>query len=229
MSTQHRVALVTGATQGLGLAMVEGLAQRLNTGDTVYLTGRNYERINDAIDALGSTTAEVRGEVVDVGHPQAAAQFAEELRRRHGGVDIVINNAVMRVGPDDDPASIIDEYTQVNNFGTTRCLRAFAPLLRAGGRFLVVASSLGTLAYLAPVLWDRFDDLSSLDEVDEHVASWRAAVKDGSTRGGAWPGFINIPHSGRGRRARLGIRAVRPRPLRSIDSTRTGAALEALP
>jgi NAD(P)-dependent dehydrogenase (short-subunit alcohol dehydrogenase family) len=193
MTTHDRVAVVTGATQGLGLALVEGLAQRMNSADTVYLTGRNYERISDAIGALGSITADVRGEVLDVAQPEAAAQFADELRRRHGGVDIVINNAVMRVGPDDDPAAVVDEYTEVNNFGTTRGMRAFAPLLRDGGRFLVVASSLGTLNYLAPVLHDRFDDLATLDDVDKQVAAWRDAVKDGSARGGAWPGFINLP------------------------------------
>jgi hypothetical protein len=38
----------------------------------------------------------------------------------------------------------------VNNFGTTRVLRAFAPFLRDGGRLVVVASSLGTLYHLAP-------------------------------------------------------------------------------
>jgi NAD(P)-dependent dehydrogenase (short-subunit alcohol dehydrogenase family) len=193
MSTSNRVALVTGATQGLGLALVEGLADRLNPTDTVYLTGRNYERIGHAVEALGSTVAKVRGEVLDVAHPDAAAQFAEELQRRHGGIDIVINNAVMRVGPDDDPCEVVDEYTEVNNFGATRCLRAFAPMLRDGGRFLVVASSLGTLDYLAPVLHNRFDDLATLDEVDTQVAAWRDAVKDGSALAGAWPGFINIP------------------------------------
>ena len=192
-SSSPRVAVVTGATQGLGLALVEGLGKRLNPDDTVYLTGRNYERIKHAIDALGSTTAAVRGEVLDVGHAESAAKLAEQLRRRHGGVDIVINNAVMRVGPDDDPAAVVDEYTQVNNFGTTRCLRAFTPLLRDGGRLLVVARSLGTLEYLAPVLWPRFDDPATLDEIDKQVAIWRDAVRDGSARGAAWPGFINIP------------------------------------
>ncbi|MFI9561491.1 hypothetical protein [Nonomuraea endophytica] len=72
-------------------------------------------------------------------------------------------------------------------------LRAFAPLLRDGGRLIVVASSLGTLYYLAPVLHERFDGLTSLDEVDRQVAAWRDAVKDGSARAGAWPGFVNIP------------------------------------
>lgn len=193
MSTSNRIALVTGATQGLGLALVEGLARRMNPADTVYLTGRNYERIAHAIDALGCTVAKVRGEMLDVAQPDAAAQLADELRSRHDGIDIVINNAIMRVGPDDDPRDVVDEYTQVNNFGTTRCLRAFAPLLRDGARLLVVASSLGTLDYLAPVLHNRFDDLATLDEVDAQVAAWRDAVKDGSARAGAWPGFINIP------------------------------------
>jgi NAD(P)-dependent dehydrogenase (short-subunit alcohol dehydrogenase family) len=58
---------------------------------------------------------------------------------------------------------------------------------------IVVASSLGTLHYLAPVLHNRFDGLASLDEVDRQVTAWRDAVRDGSARGSAWPGFVNIP------------------------------------
>lgn len=45
----------------------------MNRTDTVYLTGRNYERIGHALDALGCTMAMVRGEVLDVAHPDAAA------------------------------------------------------------------------------------------------------------------------------------------------------------
>jgi NAD(P)-dependent dehydrogenase (short-subunit alcohol dehydrogenase family) len=68
-----------------------------------------------------------------------------------------------------------------------------SPLLRDNARLVVVASSLGTLHYLAPVLHNRFDDLASLDDVDEQVAVWRDAVKDGTARADAWPGFINFP------------------------------------
>jgi NAD(P)-dependent dehydrogenase (short-subunit alcohol dehydrogenase family) len=193
MITTPKVALVTGATQGLGLALVEGLAHHLDTQDTVYLTGRNADRVAQAVESLPGGDARIRGEVLDVADPEAANRLAAQLRERHGGIDIVFNNAVMRVGPDDDPRVIVDEYAEVNNFGTTRVLRAFAPLLRDNGRLIVVASSLGTLHYLAPVLHDRFDNLASLDEVDKQVAAWRDAVKDGSARGGAWPGFINIP------------------------------------
>jgi NAD(P)-dependent dehydrogenase (short-subunit alcohol dehydrogenase family) len=132
--------------------------------------------------------AQVRGEVLDVAGP--VDRFAEQLRQRHGGVDIVFGNAVMRIGPDDDPRAIIDDYAEVNNFGTTRLLTAFAPLLNDNGRLIVVASSLGTLHHLAPVQHRRFTDPSSLDEVDAQVARWRDDMKAG--RFGAWPAFVNI-------------------------------------
>jgi NAD(P)-dependent dehydrogenase (short-subunit alcohol dehydrogenase family) len=192
-TTEPRVALVTGATQGLGLALAEGLTNRLDAQDTVYLTGRDPERVAQAVESLPAGGAQVRGEVLDVAQPEAADRLAARIQQRHGGIDIVFNNAVMRVGPDDDPRKVVEQYAEVNNFGTTRTLRAFAPLLREDARLIVVASSLGTLHYLAPVLHDRFDELADLDEVDKQVAAWRDAVKDGSARGGAWPGFINIP------------------------------------
>lgn len=193
MSTSPKVALVTGATQGLGLALVEGLALRLAPTDTVYLTGRDLDRVTEAVEAMPSGGAHVRGELLDVANPDAAGRVAAHLTERHGGVDIVFNNAVMRIGPDDDPRKIVDTYTEVNNFGTTRVLRAFAPLVRDNGRLIVVASTLGTLHYLAPVLHDRFADLSSVDEVDKQIALWRDVVRNGRAQAGAWPGFINIP------------------------------------
>jgi NAD(P)-dependent dehydrogenase (short-subunit alcohol dehydrogenase family) len=200
MTTTPRIALVTGANQGLGLALVEGLARRLTPADTVYLSGRSADRVARAVDGVTRAVegvpaggARVLGEILDVADPEAAGRLAACLKERHGGVDIVFGNAVMRAGPDDNPRAIIDAYTEVNNFGTTRLLRAFAPLVRDNGRVIVVASSLGTLYYLAPVLHGRFDRLASLDEVDKQVAAWRDAVKDGRARAGAWPGFVNIP------------------------------------
>lgn len=191
MST--KIALVTGATQGLGLALVAGLAQRLSPGDIVYLTGRNRDRVTEAVAAMPADGAQVRGELLDVADPDDAARLATQLTERHGGVDVVFNNAVMRIGPDDDPRELVDSYTEVNNFGTTRVLRAFAPLLRDNGRLIVVASTLGTLHYLAPVLHDRFVELSTMDEVDKQIAAWRDAVRNGRAQAGAWPGFVNIP------------------------------------
>src|SRR5215471_8792829 len=112
---ERRVAVVTGATQGLGLALVEGLAERWSSNDVVYLTGRNTERVSQAMAVLRPGQAAVRGEVFDVGDTESAERFATTLRERHGGIDVVFSNAVMRITPDDDRRAIIASYVEVNN------------------------------------------------------------------------------------------------------------------
>jgi len=188
-----RVALVTGATQGLGLALVESLAARLDSEDTVYLTGRDAARIADAQAGLGPGRARVRGELLDVAREESVAETAARLVDRHGTLEIVISNAYSRILPEDRPEQVIGGYTETNNLGTTRVLRAFLPTLGEGGTLLVVASTLGTLYYLAPVLHERFDELETLEEADAAVRRWREAVEDGSALAEGWPAFLNIP------------------------------------
>jgi hypothetical protein len=92
--------------------------------------------------------------------------------------------------PSDAPAAVVGRYMDINNLGTTRVLRAFAPVLRRGGRLLVVASTLGTLHELPAELHGRFDtDSMTLEDVDATMLAWRDAVVAGE----GWPEFINIP------------------------------------
>jgi carbonyl reductase 1 len=188
-----KVALVTGATQGLGLALVESLAARLQSDDYVYLTGRDADRIAAAQAGLGPGRAQVRGELLDVSREETVTETAARLADRHGTLDIVISNAYSRVLPQDRPEQVIAGYVETNNLGTTRVLRAFAPTLAEGGTLLVVASTLGTLHYLAPVLHEHFDELDTLEEADSAVRRWREAVQDGSALAEGWPAFLNIP------------------------------------
>lgn len=189
----NRIALITGATRNLGFSLVEGLARRLEPGDTVYLTGRDPARVAQSVRRLSNARAEVRGELLDVSRSDAVARFAELLAARHGGVDIVFSNHYTRVQPDDDPRAVIDHYVEANNLGTTHVLRSFAPLLRDGGRLFVVASRAGSLRALAPALHPRFENLQSLEDVDRAVCRWRDAVRSGRAPGQAWPAWINIP------------------------------------
>jgi NAD(P)-dependent dehydrogenase (short-subunit alcohol dehydrogenase family) len=189
----NRIAVITGATRNLGFSLAEGLAQRLDPADTVYLTGRDPARVAESVHRLSNARAEVRGEPLDVASPGAVERFAELLAERHGGIDIVFSNHYRRVQPEDDPRSVINEYVEANNLGTTQILRSFAPLLRDGGRLFVVASRAGSLRALAPVLHPRFENLQSLDDVDRVVCGWRDAVRTGRAPGQAWPAWINIP------------------------------------
>ena len=174
-------ALVTGANQGLGRALVDGLAARM---DRVLLTGRDPQRVRAAAAEAGPR---VEGRVLDVRDPDAIAALAAEL----GEIDVVFSNATSRMSPGDDPADHVDAVAETNNLATTAVLRAFAPRMRPGGRLIVVASALGTLDKLDERVRPRFDAATaSLDAVDELVGQWRAAVHAGRGDFGTW---LNIP------------------------------------
>ncbi|MFF1707509.1 SDR family NAD(P)-dependent oxidoreductase [Streptomyces sp. NPDC058252] len=193
--TVARIALVTGANQGLGFALVEGLAARLGPDDLVLLTGRNAQRVADAVSLVTKdpgTRSRVEGRVLDVSDARAVDRLATELGARYDGVDIVVSNASAMLTPDRSQAEQADEFIDVANGGAQAVLRSFGPVLRPGGRLVVVASSLGTLGHLDPRLHHLFDG-ASLDEVEAAVESWRAAVHAGTSEELGWPRWINVP------------------------------------
>jgi carbonyl reductase 1 len=188
--TRSRTALVTGANQGLGRALVDGLSARMSPHDRILLTGRDAERVHAAAAAAPGTGARVEGRVLDVRDTEATYALAAEL----GEIDIVFSNATSRMSPDDDPADLVDAVAETNNVATTGVLRAFAPRLTPGGRLIVVASALGTLDKLDERVRPRFvRAAASLDAVDELVSEWRAAVHAGRAEQEGFGRWLNIP------------------------------------
>jgi NAD(P)-dependent dehydrogenase (short-subunit alcohol dehydrogenase family) len=193
--TATRIALVTGANQGIGLALVEGLAARMDPDDLVLLTGRNAQRVADAASRVAKdsgTRSRVEGRVLDVTDAGAVAAMAAELDERHGGVDIVVSNASALLTPDRPQSEQADEFIDVANGGAHAILRSFDPVLRPGGRLIVVASGLGTLGNLNPRLRPLFDGVS-LEEVEKAIESWRAAIHAGTAEELGWPRWLNVP------------------------------------
>ncbi|MEU0093804.1 SDR family NAD(P)-dependent oxidoreductase [Kribbella sp. NPDC006257] len=187
----RRIAVVTGANQGIGFALVEGLAARMNPEDLVLLTSRDPGRVAEAA-ARAKGVAQIEGRVLDVSDDDAIAQLAAGLQAEYGGVDIVISNAIAPLTPDRTQAEQADQFIAVANGGTESVLRAFAPVLRPGGRLLVVASSLGTLDQLDPKLHPLFDG-RSFDEIVQTVEDWRQAIHAGTAADQGWPEWINTP------------------------------------
>lgn len=78
------------------------------------------------------------------------------------------------------------------NGGTHAVLRSFGPVVRPGGRLIIVASSLGTLGHLDRRLHPLFE-AASLEEVEAVVEAWRAAVHADTAQDLGWPEWINVP------------------------------------
>lgn len=206
----EKVALVTGANQGLGLALVRGLCAAFGPGDTVYLTARDPRRGRAAVDAIGAVAPTLRFEQLDVTDDDGVSAVADRIRDRHGGIDVVIANAAARIARERPAAEQVAVFIDTNNLGTTRMLRRFVPILRNDGRFVVVASSFGRLDNLPADLRDRFEPVSgSLDDIDAVMRAYVDAVTAGVAAADGWPDWINVPSKvGQVAAARLAARAV---------------------
>lgn len=189
-----KVALVTGANQGLGFALVRGLCRQRGEDWTVYLGARDRVRGETAVRELneeGLSPVLLHLDVTDDASVDAAAT---RLRDQHGGVDLVISNAAARISPDSPPGAQVGRFVDTNNHGTYRMLRAFLPLLRDHARFLVVASSFGSLRNLPPALHDRFDgEGRTLEDVEAAMDEYAKLIEAGTAADHGWPEWINIP------------------------------------
>lgn len=187
-----RIAVVTGGNQGLGLALVRGLSKRLGPEATVYLTARNRERGEAAVKALEAEGLPPRFEQLDVTDDASVTALAATLRQRHGGIDIVLSNAAARISPELSNDEQVRGFFDTNNVGTHRVMRAFGPLLRDGGRFIVVASFFGALRHLPPALRPQFEH-RTLDQLEDVFDSYVELVETGRAEAAGWPAWINVP------------------------------------
>ncbi len=89
-SLAGRVALVTGASRGLGLGMAEGLA---GAGATVVLNGRDRATLEAKCDALRARGLAADAEPFDVTDEAAARSGVDAVAARHGRLDILVANA----------------------------------------------------------------------------------------------------------------------------------------
>ena len=138
-----RVAVVTGASRGIGRAIAERLAQR---GARVACVATSAENCAATVEACGAHGEGHRAWGVDVSSTAAVADLVKEVQAELGGLDILVNNAgvtrdqlMLRMSEED-----FDRVIDVNLKGAWNFMKAATrPLMKSRGRVINIASVVG--------------------------------------------------------------------------------------
>ncbi len=148
MSLSHKVAIVTGASGGIGEAIAKLFAKE---GASVVLVARNEKNLNRVVSDLkkdGKDALAIRGDITDENEVNSVVQ---QTRRQLGKIDILVNNAATI----NDPVPFhtmtdkaIHELVNTNLIGTFRMTRAVLPMMidKKSGVIVNVASVAGMKA-----------------------------------------------------------------------------------
>jgi NAD(P)-dependent dehydrogenase (short-subunit alcohol dehydrogenase family) len=127
-AVKDKVVALTGAASGIGRALAKLLASK---GASLALADVNEVGLRETAAGL-TGSGEYSTHVVDVRSRDAVYRFAEDAERRHGGVDVVVNNAGLTVHGSIEDVSYedFDLVIGVNMWGVVYGVKAFLPLLR---------------------------------------------------------------------------------------------------
>jgi len=142
-----RVAVVTGGTRGIGLAIA---AWMLEHGAGVVVSGRDADRLNIAVKELARDGGPVAGLVADAARREDAERLVDMARERFGRLDVLVNNAgitrdglVIRMKDED-----WDRVLETNLKGAFLMTRAASKAMvraKSGGRIVNIASTAGAM------------------------------------------------------------------------------------
>lgn len=143
-----KVALVTGGTDGIGLATVRGFAA---AGAAVLMVGRDAARGQRALDSLQGSAGKVEFLSVDVAEPEQVAGMVAHCLARFGHLDAAVNNAAAEfplVFTADIPLESVDRSIAVDLRGAWLCMKheIDAMLAHGGGAIVNVSSTNGIAA-----------------------------------------------------------------------------------
>jgi NAD(P)-dependent dehydrogenase (short-subunit alcohol dehydrogenase family) len=151
MTTTNKIALITGANRGIGLATAGALAR---SGHTVLLGARDPGLGEAAAAGLAGEGLDARFVRLDVTDPATVTAAAALVEADYGRLDVLVNNAAISRDrsrpPAEMPVAALREVYETNVLGVVAVTNAMLPLLRRSpsGYIGNVSSGLGTFAFL---------------------------------------------------------------------------------
>jgi ketoreductase len=191
-STSEQVAIVTGATSGIGYATARHLA---GLGYRMYVCARQADGLDRTISELRNEGFVVDGTVCDVASAEAIRVFIRSAVEHYGRIDILVNNAGRSGGG--ATADIADDLwfdvinTNLNSvfLMTKAVLRAGGMLDRGSGRIINIASTGGKqgVVHAAPYSASKHGVVGFTKALGLELA------RTGVTVNAVCPGFVETP------------------------------------
>ncbi len=147
--SSHGIAVVTGASSGIGAATARRLATE---GFHVVLAARRADRLTGLAAKITGGGGQVTTVPVDVTSAEDVASLAATVSGLDGRLELLVNNAGGARGADPVEAASVDDWTwmyEVNVLGTLRVTQALLPALEASGAgtVVVLSSTAGLIVY----------------------------------------------------------------------------------
>jgi NAD(P)-dependent dehydrogenase (short-subunit alcohol dehydrogenase family) len=196
-----KIALVTGANQGIGFA----IAQRLGAlGFTVAVGARDEVRGKEAVERLRDTGVDAFGVALDVTSDDSVTTAATTIEQTTGRLDVLVNNAGIGGRTDggaQDPTTldldVVRTVLDTNVFGVVRTTNALLPLLRraTSPRIVNVSSNMGSLTLqTGPVMAAYAPSKSMLNSITAQYA--RALANTNVIVIACCPGYVATGFTG---------------------------------
>ena len=142
----NKVAIVTGASKGIGEAMARGLAE---FGAKVVISSRKRESVDAVAESFQNDGLEAIAIAANMGNVEEAQTLIDQTVDAYGGIDIIINNAAANpvFGPiQNTEERAFDKILDVNLKGPFElCKKAYPILKQRGGGSIINISSIGGL------------------------------------------------------------------------------------
>lgn len=182
MAEHTRVAVVTGGNRGIGLEICRQLAEH---GIHVILTSRDPDKGRSATQELTGAGLNVEYQQLDVLAQADIDALVGHLREQFGGVDILVNNAgVAQSGFD---AEVVRTTIDTNVLAPLHISDALLPIMRDGGRIVMVSSGMGERSCLSEELAERFMNDMSRDELVGLLGEFVSTAAEGTHEDAGWP------------------------------------------
>lgn len=171
-----RTILLTGATDGIGLATAKALAAQ---GHDLLLHGRNPDKLTAAETAVAAQPGAggVTGYLADLSSMAAVASLAKAVADQHRVLDVVINNAGIFKTPDPVTPDGLDIRFAVNTLAPYLLTKRLLPVLGPGGRVVNLSSAAQAPVYLSAVRGQtRLDDMAAYAQSKLALTMWSHAL-----------------------------------------------------